>query len=60
MRPLPASHVLDWVRAHNPRELYTTSTTLAEVRYGIERLDAGRRKELFASTAEAIFATFNE
>lgn len=60
MRPTPASAVADWVRAHSQRDLYTTSVTVAEIRYGIERLDAGRRKELFTSTADDIFATFDE
>lgn len=60
MRPSPAPAVVDWVRTHSQRELYTTSITLAEVRYGIERLDDGRRKELFKSTAEELFAAFGE
>lgn len=60
MRPSPAPAVVNWVRTHSQRELYTTSVTLAEVRYGIERLDPGRRKELFKSTAEEIFAAFDE
>jgi len=44
MKPSPASAVRDWVRARGGRELYTTSITLAEIRYGIERLPDGRRK----------------
>jgi predicted nucleic acid-binding protein len=60
MRRAPNATVVDWVRMHSQRELYTTSVTLAEIRYGIERLDAGRRKELFRSTADEIFATFDE
>lgn len=60
MRPSPNPTVVDWVHMHSPRELYTTSVTLAEVRYGIERLDDGRRKELFTSTAEELFAAFGE
>jgi predicted nucleic acid-binding protein len=60
MRPSPAPAVANWVRSHSQRELYTTSVTLAEVRYGIERLDAGRRKESFRSAAEEIFTAFDE
>jgi predicted nucleic acid-binding protein len=60
MRPSPAPAVLNWVRTHSQRELYTTSVTLAEVRYGIEKLDPGRRKESFKSAAEEIFAAFDE
>lgn len=58
MKPSPASAVRDWVRARGGRELYTTSITLAEIRYGIERLPDGRRKELLRTTAEDLFAAF--
>lgn len=60
MRPSPAATVVSWVRVHSQRELYTTAVTLAEVRYGIERLDAGRRKELFKAAADEIFSSFKE
>jgi hypothetical protein len=40
--------------------MYTTSVTLAEIRYSIERLDAGRRKDLLTSTADEIFAAFDQ
>ncbi|MGH3866761.1 MAG: PIN domain-containing protein [Pseudonocardiaceae bacterium] len=46
MKPSPAPVVRDWVRARRGNELYTTSITLAEIRYGIERLPAGRRRDL--------------
>jgi toxin FitB len=59
MRPSPSAVVVGWVRG-NERELYTTSITLAEIRYGIERLADGRRKELLRSTAEEVFANFAE
>ncbi len=59
MRPSPSAVVVGWVRGIE-RELYTTSITLAEIRYGIERLDDGRRKELLRSTAEEVFADFAE
>jgi toxin FitB len=59
MRPSPSLVVVSWVR-RNERELYTTSITLAEIRYGIERLADGRRKGLLRSTAEEVFADFQE
>ena len=59
MRPSPSPEVVGWVRG-NERELYTTSITLAEIRYGIERLADGRRKELLRSIAEEAFADFEE
>jgi predicted nucleic acid-binding protein len=58
MRPAPSPRVVDWVRSCDARQLYTTSITLAEVRYGIERLPDGRRKDLLRSTADDVFAEF--
>jgi toxin FitB len=59
MRPSPSAVVVAWVR-RNEGELYTTSITLAEIGYGIERLADGRRKQLLRSTAEEVFADFAE
>ena len=58
MKAPPAPVVRDWVRARDGRELYTTSITLAEIRYGIERLPTGRRRDLLRSTADELFAAF--
>jgi hypothetical protein len=60
MRPVPAPVVVAWVRAKRTSDLYTTSITMAEIRYGIERLPDGRRKELLRSTAEDVFSSFSE
>lgn len=60
MKPAPDPAVRDWVRAHQGTELYTTSITLAEIRYGIERLPAGRRKDLLKATADDVFAAFED
>jgi predicted nucleic acid-binding protein len=59
MRASPSAVVVGWVRRNEP-ELYTTSITLAEIRYGIERLDDGRRKRLLRSAADEVFADFAE
>ncbi|HEX9343308.1 MAG TPA: type II toxin-antitoxin system VapC family toxin [Actinomycetota bacterium] len=59
MRPSPTAAVVAWVRG-NERELYTTSITLAEIAYGIERLPGGPRKRLLRSAAEEVFAAFEE
>lgn len=58
MRPSPAVAVRDWVRSHHARELCTTAITVAEIRYGIERLPGGRRKEALRAAAVEIFAMF--
>jgi len=61
MKPSPDPVVRDWVRAGGRgNELCTTSITLAEIRYGIERLPAGRRRDLLKSTAEDVFAAFED
>ncbi len=60
MRPAPAPVVAAWVRSYGATELYTTSITLAEVGYGLERLPRGRRKDLLRTTAEDVFSTFED
>ena len=60
MRPSPAVAVQDWVRSRDARQLYTTAITVAEIRYGIERLPEGRRKEDLRAAAAEIFETFAE
>ncbi len=60
MKPAPASVVRDWVRARRSHELCTTSITLAEIRFGIERLPVGRRKDLLKATADSVFAAFED
>jgi toxin FitB len=60
MKPSPAPVVRDWVRARRSNELYTTSITLAEIRYGIERLPAGRRRDLLKATVDDVFAAFED
>jgi toxin FitB len=60
MRSEPSPAVVDWVRSRPANDLYTTSITLAEVRYGIERLPNGSRKQLLRTVADEVFATFEE
>ena len=60
MKASPDPVVRDWVRARRGRELCTTAITLAEIRYGIERLPPGRRKDLLGGVAEDLFAAFDD
>jgi len=60
MRPSPSQSVRDWVQARPGRALYTSAITIAEVRYGIERLPDGRRKRLLNSVAAEVFDRFAE
>ncbi len=59
MRPSPSRVVVAWVRDRSADELYSTSITLAEIGYGIERLEEGRRKVLLKAAAEESFAAFS-
>jgi toxin FitB len=60
MRPSPAPQVREWVSAQAPEELCTTAITIAEIRYGLERLADGRRKDSLLAAATEVFATFSE
>src|SRR3954452_22695447 len=58
MRPLPAAAVIGWFEQQQASQLFTTSITLAEIRYGIERLPAGQRKDLLRDLAVETFSAF--
>lgn len=58
IRATPAPAVLAWLRQTSSTGLYTTSVTVAEIRYGIARLPDGRRKQDLHQAADEIFAAF--
>jgi predicted nucleic acid-binding protein len=58
MKPSPAGLVRDWMLEQNQTELFTTSITVAEILYGIERLPDGQRKDLLRTAATEVFAAF--
>jgi predicted nucleic acid-binding protein len=58
MRATPDVRVEGWVREVPPAMVYTTSVTLAEVRFGIARLPAGRRRALLGDVADDVFGMF--
>jgi predicted nucleic acid-binding protein len=60
MRPTPAPAVLAWLGRQADSDLYTTAITLAEIRYGIGRLPAGRRQEELLRAADEAFGAFPE
>lgn len=45
MRPTPDRRVVDWLDEQHIDTLYLTTVTLAEIRYGIAVLPAGRRRQ---------------
>jgi predicted nucleic acid-binding protein len=60
MRPSPAPQVREWVSTQAPGGLCTTAVTVAEIRYGLERLADGRRKQSLLTAATEIFAAFGD
>jgi hypothetical protein len=60
MRAAPADSVVAWVTSRPRAAVATTSVSVAEVRYGIGRLPAGRRRELLLAAADEVFATFQD
>lgn len=60
MRPSPSAAVRDWVTRQPQSELCTTAVTVAEIRYGLERLVSGHRRDRLVEVAAEIFAAFRE
>jgi toxin FitB len=58
MRAEPAEAVARWVGLQPAGELATTAVTVAEIGYGIQRLPAGRRRELLRAAAADVFDAF--
>ena len=60
MRPSVAAPVRDWLAGQPAASLCTTAITVAEIRYGLERLASGQRKDRLIAAADDIFAAFSE
>ncbi len=45
MKPNPEQAVADWLDAQNLRSLHVTAINLMELRYGVQKLPDGKRKE---------------
>jgi len=50
--------VVDWLDAQIVETLYFAAPSLAELRFGIETLPAGKRKDLLNSETNTLIATF--
>ena len=44
MRPVPSPAVVAWLNRQDIKTLYITAVSLAELRFGVARLDDGRKK----------------
>jgi toxin FitB len=60
MRAAPDPIVTAWVRRQPTGSMFTTAVTVAEIRYGIERLSEGRRRDDLRSVADELFAAFTD
>src|SRR5262249_61121187 len=60
MRPAPSPALRTWLSGQAAGDLYTTAITVAEIRYGLERLPGGRRKERLRAAADDVFAALSE
>ncbi len=60
MRPNPSGRVRQWASGQEPSSLFTTSITVAEIWFGIQRLSDVQRKERFAEAASDLFSAFAE
>ena len=52
MRPAPEPRVIGWLDQHRPADLYLTTLTLAELRYGLAALPQGRRQAALVTSFE--------
>lgn len=55
LRAAPDPRVLAWFGAQRRAALFTTTITHAEIRYGLELLDDGSRKQALSIAINAIF-----
>jgi predicted nucleic acid-binding protein len=57
MKPLPDLNVLAWLDAQQIETLYISSTVLAEMLEGVERMPQGKRRDAVASVVDRILQT---
>jgi predicted nucleic acid-binding protein len=57
VRPSPDRAVLAYIRALAPETAFTAAVCEAELRYGLARLPAGRRRENLATRLTTLFAS---
>jgi toxin FitB len=54
MRQRPSEAVIGWLNEHDWDSLFLCTPVLAELHHGVERLAAGRRKEILADVLDRI------
>jgi toxin FitB len=56
LKPLPSGIVLRWLASLEPSVVFTTTITEAEILYGIELLQPGKRRGRLLAAIEKMFA----
>ena len=56
MKPAPEPRVIDWLNRQELTTLHLTTISLAELRFGIACLDAGRRRDALDARLEQMLA----
>lgn len=51
----PSARVMQWLADQNPRDLFTTVITEAEMLYGAYRLEPGRKRDALEAGAHRLF-----
>jgi predicted nucleic acid-binding protein len=54
LRPVPDARVIDWFRSQLVTSLFLCAPVLAELRYGVERLPTGRRRDVLKVAIDRI------
>ena len=60
MKPQPDPKVLAWLNDQIAETLYLSSVTVAELRFGIDSLPAGKRRGMLANVLEGLLELFKE
>ncbi|HEY3738992.1 MAG TPA: type II toxin-antitoxin system VapC family toxin [Bryobacteraceae bacterium] len=55
MKSSPEPRVLDWLNGQTASQVFITATSKAEIFYGIDRLPAGRKRDLLRRAANDMF-----
>lgn len=55
-REKPDERVLAWVQAQRSSDLVTTSITKAEIFYGLENMDSGKKRDAITNKTERLFS----
>jgi toxin FitB len=60
MKAQPNAALAHWAEDRPSSTIYTTAITVAEIRYGIERLPGGKRRSALAAAADAVLSQFGD